>query len=98
MELLRLGPDSLHPLGLVDLQVVGLLHRVGGQPQPPDLLLLLGDDVHGHEDVERVVHLLSRSLSELSEEIDVMGARKSCNISSLPNGPEKVETGSCLPV
>ena len=31
------------------------LDRVGGQSEPPDLLLLLADDVHGHQDVEGVV-------------------------------------------
>lgn len=32
------------------------LDGVGRQSKPPDLFLLLADYVHGHEDVESVVH------------------------------------------
>lgn len=38
------------------LQVLALLCGVGGQANPLDFLLLFGDDVHGHEHVERVVN------------------------------------------
>ena len=38
------------------VQVLALLCGVGGQADPLDFLLLLGDDVHGHEHVEGVVH------------------------------------------
>lgn len=37
------------------LQVLALLGGVGGEADPLDLLLLLGDDVHGHEHVEGIV-------------------------------------------
>ena len=39
-----------------DLEVVHLLCGVGGETDPLDLLLLLGDDVHGHEHVESIIH------------------------------------------
>ena len=38
------------------LQVGAFLSRVGRQSDPADLLLLLGDDVHGHQHIQRVVH------------------------------------------
>ena len=36
--------------------MLALLCRVGGQSKPLDLLLLLGDDVHGHQNVQSIVH------------------------------------------
>ena len=53
--MLSLCFDALDPTRLVDLETVGLLYRVGGQPKPLDLLLLFGDDVHGHQHIEGIV-------------------------------------------
>lgn len=39
-----------------DLQILTFLRRVGGEPDPFDLLLVFGDDVHGHQDVQGVVN------------------------------------------
>lgn len=55
LKLLSLCFDALDPPSLVNLQTVGFLNRVGGQTEPLDLLLLFGDDVHGHEHVEGVI-------------------------------------------
>ena len=45
-----------------DLDVLALLCRVGGQAQPVNLFLLLGNDVHSHEHVESVVHTATNVL------------------------------------
>lgn len=46
-------PENLHP---TDLQILTFLRRVGGESDPFDLLLVFGDDVHGHQDVQSVVN------------------------------------------
>lgn len=40
-------------------QVLALLSRVCRQSNPLDLFLLLGDDVHSHEDIEGIVNSAS---------------------------------------
>ena len=56
LQLLSFVLDALCPPLSLHFKVVALLGRVGGQPNPADLLLLLGDDVHGHQHVQRIVH------------------------------------------
>ena len=53
--MLCLGFDSIHAFRFVHFQTVGLLDGIGGQSQPPNFLLLLADDIHGHEDIEGVI-------------------------------------------
>ena len=36
--------------------MLALLDGVGGQTDPLDFLLLLGDDVHCHQDIQSIVH------------------------------------------
>ncbi len=43
-------------LGALGAQLLAAVLRRGRQALPADLLLVLADDVHGHEHVERVVH------------------------------------------
>mmetsp|Transcript_25359 Transcript_25359/g.74005 ORF Transcript_25359/g.74005 Transcript_25359/m.74005 type:complete len:336 (+) Transcript_25359:60-1067(+) len=57
-ELLQVQPLLVQPIlpaREVHLHASALLLRVAGQAFPQDLLLLLGDDLHGHEHVEGVV-------------------------------------------
>mmetsp|Transcript_23902 Transcript_23902/g.75290 ORF Transcript_23902/g.75290 Transcript_23902/m.75290 type:complete len:476 (-) Transcript_23902:79-1506(-) len=55
LKLLALEPDAAQARVLLPPQPLQVLPGVGGQTPPLDLLLLLADDVHGHEHVERVV-------------------------------------------
>jgi hypothetical protein len=64
----------------VHLEVLALLSRVGGQADPLDLLLLLGDDIHGHEHVQGIVDTAPDVLLVIS-----LG-RRTNNLPSDPKG------------
>ena len=49
------GLDAFDSFGFVFLKTVGFLHRISRQSEPTNLLLFLVDNVHGHENVERIV-------------------------------------------
>jgi hypothetical protein len=58
-QLLLLLCNPFATLFVLLLQLQTLTHRIGGQANPPDLLFLLGYNVHGHQHVQGVVDATS---------------------------------------